>query len=301
MDKDQASSLRDIVAKNMEGQNQMRDTLREEKNRSIRVIAVTSGKGGVGKTNVTANLAYMLAKMNLKVMVMDADMGLANIDLILGLTPKYNLYHLLKGEKILREIIVKGPGGMMVLPASSGIEEMAELSKGYKLTLLDTINEYEEKPDFLFIDTAAGIAGNVTYFNMAAKEIIVIVTPEPTSLTDAYALMKILHQNYARKRFRLLINMVKSQAEAYEVFQRLHQVTDHFLSIQVEFLGFILHDEKFKEATKRQRALTELYPSSPASRCIHYLAEKVRDERQDNDFEGGLVFFGDSVINNVHG
>lgn len=296
MDKDQASSLRDLVAKKKDYREQVRLTSGGSK-RTIRVIAVTSGKGGVGKTNVTANLAYVLAKMNRKVMVMDADMGLANIDLILGLTPQYNLYHLLKGEKTLKEIIVSGPGGMMVLPASSGIEEMAELSKGYKLTLLDTINDYEERPDFLFIDTAAGIAGNVTYFTMASKEIIVIVTPEPASLTDAYALMKILHQSYARKRFRLLINMVKNQAEAHEVFRRLHHVTDHFLNIQVELLGFILYDEKFKEATKRQRALTELYPQTPASRCMYELAEKIRDEEHITDFEGGLVFFGDSVIN----
>ncbi|MCX7634297.1 MAG: MinD/ParA family protein [Syntrophales bacterium] len=275
--------------------------VKEEKGRPIRVIAVTSGKGGVGKTNITANLAYDLARMNRKVMVMDADMGLANIDIILGLTPPYNLYHFFKGEKTLKEIIVPGPGGMMILPASSGIEEMSDLSKGYKLTLLDALNSFPERPDFLLIDTAAGISGNVTYFNMAAKEIMVIVTPEPASLTDAYALMKILHQGYARKRFRLLINMARTPAEAHEVFKRLRQVTDHFLNIQLEMVGFILYDGKFKEAIKRQRLLTELYPHSPASRCIYDLAEKLRDEKQEETEEGGLVFFGDAVINHVHG
>lgn len=298
---DQASTLRSIVEKNSNGYSMVNRTTMGTRDRSIRVIAVTSGKGGVGKTNITANLAYALARMNRKVMVMDADMGLANIDLILGLTPKYNLYHLLKGEKTLKEIIVTGPGGMMVLPASSGIEEMSDLSRGYKLTLLDALNSYKERPDFLLIDTAAGITGNVTYFNMAAKEITVIVTPEPASLTDAYALMKILHQGYARKRFRLLINMARNQAEAREVFRRLQQVTDHFLNIKLEFLGFIAYDSKFKEATKRQRALVELYPHSPASRCIYDLAEKIRNEEWEETEEGGLVFFGDAVINHVHG
>jgi len=207
---DQAATLRELVNKETNGFTKTEMKRRDKINRSIRVIAITSGKGGVGKTNIAVNLAYALAGMNRKVMVMDADMGLANIDLVLGLTPKYNLYHVLKGEKSLKDIIVKGPRGITVLPASSGVEEMADLSKGYKLTLLDELNALEERPDFMLVDTAAGIAGNVTYFNLAAKEIVVVTSPETTSMTDAYALMKILFQSYARKRFRLIINMVKT-------------------------------------------------------------------------------------------
>jgi len=176
---------------------------------NVRVISVTSGKGGVGKTNITVNLACLLSKMKKKILLLDADMGLANIDVILGLTPKVNLFHVLNGEKSMEEAIIRGPGGIMILPSASGIQEMSNLSKGQKLTLLDELRTVSTGVDFLLIDTAAGIAGNVMYFNMAAHEIIVMATPEPTSLTDAYAIIKILHQNHAKNCFRLLVNMVR--------------------------------------------------------------------------------------------
>ncbi|HOF04116.1 MAG TPA: MinD/ParA family protein [Syntrophales bacterium] len=298
---DQATTLRELVNNKTNDRSQMEMKRRDKRHRSIRVIAITSGKGGVGKTNIAVNLAYALAVMNRKVMVMDADMGLANIDLVLGLTPKYNLYHVLKGEKSLKDIIVKGPQGITVLPAASGIEEMADLSKGYKLTLLDELNALEERPDFMLVDTAAGIAGNVTYFNLAAKEIVVVTSPEPTSMTDAYALMKILFQGYARKRFRLIINMVKNQAEAMEVFHRLRHAMDHFLSLQIELLGYVVYDEKFKEVIKRQKALMELYPHSPAAKCLYNIAAKVCNETPEAVEEGSLVFFGNTGIYHGHG
>ncbi len=299
---DQASALRELVNREKMVRKKVANTKqRDEKNRSIRVIAITSGKGGVGKTNIAVNLAYALSVMNRKVMIMDADMGLANVDLVLGLTPKYNLYHVLNGEQSLQDIIVRGPGGITILPASSGIEEMADLSKGYKLALLDELNSLQERPDFMLVDTAAGIAGNVTYFNLAAKEIVVVTSPEPASMTDAYALMKILYQSYARKRFRLIVNMVKHQGEAMEVFKRLRHAMDHFLSLQIELLGYVLHDDKFKEVIKRQKALTELYPLSPASKCIYGIAEKMCGETPEHVENGSLVFFGEAGIHHGHG
>jgi len=182
--------------------------------RPVRVIAITSGKGGVGKTNVAANLAYHLSQMRKKTLILDADMGLANIDVILGIAPKYNLYHVLRGEKALADVIVDGPGGMKILPATSGIPEMAELSRGEKLALIDELDGLGSDLDFMLIDTAAGIAGNVIYFNVAAREIIVVVSPEPTSITDAYALIKILYNNHGEKRFMLLVNIAKNSNEA---------------------------------------------------------------------------------------
>jgi flagellar biosynthesis protein FlhG len=270
------------------------------KHESIRVIAVTSGKGGVGKTNIAANLAYALSSLNQKTLILDADTGLANIDLILGLTPKYNLYHVLSGQKTMAEIIIKGPGGIMILPSSSGIADMADLSKGHKLTIIDELNRLKDRPDFMLIDTAAGIAANVMYFNMAAKEIIIVTTPEPPSLTDAYALMKILHKNYAKKRFQLIVNMVRTPAEAKEVYGRLRTVTDHFLNIHLEYLGFVLYDDKCQEAVRQQKALMELYPSSVGSRCLRQIAEKLLKETPDVQEEGSVVFFGDSVIGQDH-
>ncbi|MCX7817076.1 MAG: MinD/ParA family protein [Syntrophales bacterium] len=289
---DQSTSFRNVV----DGKGEHKKKRTEIRRKPIRVIAITSGKGGVGKTNITANLAYVLDRLNRKVMILDADMGLANIDIILGLTPKYNLFHLLRGEKTIEEILIRGPGRLMILPASSGIAEMADLSSGYKLALIDELNAMRERPDFLLIDTAAGISGNVTYFNMTAKEIIVVATPEPASLTDAYALMKVMYQNYSRKKFRIIINMVRNVAEAKDVFKRLQKVTDHFLSVHVDFLGYIVVDDNFKEAVKRQKALVEIFPHSPASRCLQEIAEKICTETVEYDDEGLLSFFNEAFV-----
>jgi flagellar biosynthesis protein FlhG len=211
---DQAATLRRITGQ----KKAILDTMPKEKpviaKHKICIISITSGKGGVGKTSIAANLAYLLARMKKKTLIFDADCGLANIDLILGLTPKYNLYHVLKGEKTLKEIIINGPGGIKILPSSSGIQEMSNLSIEQKLALQDQLDALHARPDFMVIDTSAGISENVMYFNMVAKETIVVVTPEPTSMTDAYALIKLLYQRHAKKRFRLLLNIVKTENEA---------------------------------------------------------------------------------------
>jgi flagellar biosynthesis protein FlhG len=268
---------------------------------NVRVISVTSGKGGVGKTNITVNLACLLGKMNKKILILDADMGLANIDVILGLTPKFNLFHVLNGEKSMKEAMIQGPGGIMILPSASGIQEMSNLSKGQKLTLLDELRAVSREVDFLLIDTAAGIVDNVMYFNMAAHEIIVVASPEPTSLTDAYAIIKVLHQNHAKNCFRLLVNMVRDPQEGKEVYRRLNQATDRFLNLNIEYLGHILRDEKLSEAVKQQKALTTLYPHSPASKCLAALAEKLYHEQPTKGDPGGISFFWERIIEKDRG
>jgi flagellar biosynthesis protein FlhG len=264
--------------------------------RPVRVIAITSGKGGVGKTNIATNLAYHLSQMNRKTLVLDADMGLANIDVILGIAPKYNLYHVLRGEKALCDVIVDGPGGMKILPATSGIQEMADLSKGEKLALLDELDGLGTQLDFLLIDTAAGIAGNVIYFNVAAREIIVVVSPEPTSITDAYALIKILYSNYGEKRFMLLVNMVKHSSEAREVFLKVSNATSHFLNLSIEYLGYVLEDTKVTEAVRRQKALAEIYPDSRANKCLQSIARKLCRLQPEFCESGSLKFFWKSIV-----
>jgi len=302
---DQAESLRELVREGMAPKSAILSEIETKKRISrrnnserIRTIAITSGKGGVGKTNITVNLACMLAKMNKKTLVLDADAGLANIDVILGLAPKYNLHDVLTGERKLSEVVVSGPGGIKILPSASGIEEMTDLSRGQKFTLLEDLDSIQENLDFMLIDTAAGIASNVMYFNMAAKEIIVVTTPEPTSLTDAYALIKVLYQKYAKKRFRLLINMVSSAAEAHKVYLRLNHATDHFLNLNIEFLGYILHDKKLQEAVRMQQAFVELYPDSQASLCVKKVAEKISNENPEYDESGNISFFGDKILGN---
>jgi flagellar biosynthesis protein FlhG len=264
--------------------------------RPVRVIAITSGKGGVGKTNIATNLAYHLSQMNRKTLVLDADMGLANIDVILGIAPKHNLYHVLRGEKALCDVIVDGPGGMKILPATSGIQEMADLSKGEKLALLDELDGLGTQLDFLLIDTAAGIAGNVIYFNVAAREIIVVVSPEPTSITDAYALIKILYSNYGEKRFMLLVNMVKHSSEAREVFLKVSNATSHFLNLSIEYLGYVLEDTKVTEAVRRQKALAEIYPDSRANKCLQSIARKLCRLQPEFCESGSLKFFWKSIV-----
>jgi flagellar biosynthesis protein FlhG len=255
------------------------------------VVSITSGKGGVGKTNIAANLAYILAGMKKKTLLLDADCGLANIDLILGLTPAYNLHHVLKGEKTMRETIINGPGGIKILPSSSGVQEMATLSAEQKLFLQDEFKALQSPPDILLIDTSAGITENVMYFNMVAVETIVVVTPEPTSLTDAYALIKILYRRHAKKRFSLLVNMAKSQDEAREVYLRLAQATNHFLHLAIEHLGYVLYDQNMPQAVKQQKLLAELYPGSPSILCLREVAEKLCRPSQNDEYEGMIRLF----------
>lgn len=290
-----------------EEQNRSKTPLQEDGSaartpqRPIRVIAITSGKGGVGKTNIAANLAYHLSQMKKKTLILDADMGLANIDVILGLAPKYNLSHVLSGEKALADVILEGPGGMQILPASSGIQEMAELSKGEKLALLDELGEFGGELDFLLIDTAAGIAGNVIYFNVAAREIIVVVSPEPTSITDAYALIKILYSNYGEKRFMLLANMVRNSSEAREVFLKVSNATSHFLNLSIDYLGYVLDDTRVTDAVRRQKAVAEIYPDSRASKCLQSIARKLCKLHPEFSESGSLKFFWKSIVDKGRG
>lgn len=298
---DQAATLREIKKKEANLNN--RESMSEGyalHHHDIRVISVTSGKGGVGKTNIAANLAYLLVKKKKMTLVLDADTGLANIDVILGINSPYNLYHVLQGEKTLQETIVKGPGGVKILPSSSGIPEMADLSRGQKLTLMDELNTLNDSLDFMLIDTGAGISSNVMYFNMAAKEIIVVTTPEPTAMTDAYAVIKVLYQRHAKRRFRLLVNMVRSEAEAKEVYARLSNATDHFLNLTIEYLGHIVLDDKIREAVRQQKLVTELYPQCPAARCLAKISEKISTETLEEHENGGIKFFWEGIIGQNH-
>ncbi len=301
---DQASTLREIRRKESEGApvgRPGRPRPGSAEKSETRVLSITSGKGGVGKTNIAANLAYLLSRANKKTLILDADAGLANIDVILGIHSRYNLYHVLNGEKTLDEVLVSGPGGILILPSASGIPEMTDLSKGQKLTLIDELNLFNHSLDFMVVDTAAGISANVMYFNMAAKEIIVVTTPEPTALTDAYALIKVLYQRHAKRRFRLIVNMAHNAQEASEVYKRLARATDHFLNLTIEYLGYVVLDDSVKEAVRQQKAVAEIYPNSPATRCLAKIAEKISTETLEEYENGSIKFFWENLIDKKTG
>ena len=259
--------------------------------RGVRVIAVTSGKGGVGKSNMVVNLAISLAREGKRVLVIDADLGVGNIDVLLGVSPNYNLNHVLSGEKSLEEIILQGPAGIKLVPAGSGVQEYTSLGQSERIRLLDELDSLEENFDIAIIDTEAGISENVTYFNTAAQEIVVVASPEPTSITDVYALIKLLATRYGERYFKVLVNMVSDSSDALDVFARLSNVTSRFLDISLDYLGCVLWDDKLVEAVKRQRAVCDLFPDAASSRCFAGLARRILESTGDTRTKGNIQFF----------
>jgi len=267
-----------------------------QKTHPVRVITVTSGKGGVGKTNVSANLATALSNLGKKVLIMDADLGLGNIDVLLGLHPKYTLESVIQGEHTLDEVMVNGPSGLKVIPAASGIKNMAELSSNQHAGIIQAFSEINQDIDVLIIDTAAGIADSVVSFACAAQEVLVVVCDEPASITDAYALIKLLHKEYGLFRFRILANMVKSVQKGREVYDKLVKVSDRFLDVALEFSGSVPYDESVLKAIRKQRAVVEAFPRSQASVSYKQIAEKTIRWPIPKTANGHLEFFVERLI-----
>jgi flagellar biosynthesis protein FlhG len=268
--------------------------------KETRVIAITSGKGGVGKTNIVANLGLALSRLGKKVLILDADFGLGNLDVLLGLAPKYNLSHVISGEKSIQEIILKGPGNVEILPASSGIQELTHLSKPQKIQILTKLDLLLDSFDVLLMDTAAGISTNVLDFNATAQEILVVVSPEPTSLTDAYALMKVLSLKYSEKYCKLLVNQTANDQEGRDIYRQLNLVAERFLDISVEYFGCVLFDENITKSVRRQQVLLELYPDSPASKCFGMLANKVKNMKTLKSIKGDSNLFWKHLVMNKY-
>lgn len=292
---DQASSLRKIVKRQAPGSIKKNAPAQKHKGddmTSPRVISVTSGKGGVGKTNIVASLAMAFSKLGKQVLILDADLGLANMDIIFGMRPEFNISHVISGEKELSEIIVDVRPGIKIIPAGSGLEDLTTLTEGQKLHLLSEFEALDGTVDFVLIDTGAGISSNVIYFNLAADECIIIATHEPTSITDAYAMMKVMSNNHGAKRYKLLVNMVKDANEAKTVYLTLSQAVDRFLNGAVlEYLGFIPHDEKLKTSVLNRKPVMELYPDAPSSRQIADKAKLILNTPLAKGSEGNVKFF----------
>lgn len=288
---DQADSLRQL-ARSMNGSKRIQHAIHrsDSSGRGVRVISVTSGKGGVGKSNVVANLAIAMSQQGKRVLLIDADLGVGNIDVLLGLSPHYTLNHVLSGEKRLKEIIVNGPAGIKLVPAGSGVQEYTSLGYLERMRILEELDQLEEEFDVVIIDTEGGISENVTYFNTAAQEIVVVVSPEPTSITDVYALIKLLATRYEERRFKVLVNMVRESREALDVFARLSHVTSRFLDISLDYLGCVLWDDRLVESVKRQRAVIDLFPESRSARCFSGLARLLDESSGSTRVKGNIQF-----------
>lgn len=270
--------------------------LRRMKQQMVKVIAVTGGKGGVGKTNVTLNLAMAMAQMGKKVLVLDADLGLANCDVMLGLRVEKNLFHVLSGEADLDDILIEGPFGIKIVPATSGTQSMTELSPAEHAGLIRAFSELRTAFDVLLVDTAAGISDMVLSFSRASQDVLVVVCDEPSSITDAYALMKILSREHAVQRFKIVANMVRSLKEGQELFAKLSRVTDRFLDVTLELVATIPFDENVRKAARKQKAFVDAFPKSPASLAVKTLATRAVQWPVPPCASGHLEFFLEQLV-----
>lgn len=270
---DQASDLRRLITTASPVTEKVKDKDRPIK--KARIFSITSGKGGVGKTSIAVNLAYALEQQNKKTLIIDADLGLANVNILLGITTKWTLQHVIQQEKTIPEVIVTSPEGLQILPAGSGIEEMTHLTVNQKLYLKSQLDILDEKFDFLLIDTAAGISSNVMTFNQMAQEVIVILSPDPTSFTDAYATIKVLAVNYGVQEFKIITNIAKNASEGKELFQKLEKICRRFLEIPIHHLGSLSADPKLIQSSRSQKIVMKQYPKAVISKEIKSIAESI--------------------------
>lgn len=272
------------------------DFIKQQNMKPVQVIAVTGGKGGVGKTNVSANLAAAMVANGKRVMLLDADMGLANIDVMLGLRPVYNLSHVISGERSLQEIIVEANSGLKVIPAASGVKLMTELSPIQHAGLIRAFSEIEDDVDVLLVDTAAGISDAVISFCQASQEVVVVVCDEPASIVDAFALIKVLSRDNGVTRFHVLANKTQNSQEGRALFAKLLNVTDRYLDITANYLGAIPYDDYLKKSVKQQRLVVDAFPRSRSAIAFKNLANKA-DKWPRSDSPGGhLEFFVERLI-----
>lgn len=256
-----------------------------------RVISVTSGKGGVGKSSVVANLALTLASRGERVLLLDGDFGLANLDIMLDLRPRGNIHDVLSGKLDARDVLVRVAPNVDMLPASSGVIAMTQLGDEDKWKVLEMMQSLENGYDVLLIDTGAGISDDVTWLNSSAGEIIVVATPEPTSIADAYALMKVLNQKHKIKDFQLLVNQARSEAEALRVYQQITAVSDRFLNVSIDYLGHVLWDDLWTFAVRQRKPIVSAYPSSNAAKNFSAVADTLFRPTERMVAGGGNVQF----------
>jgi flagellar biosynthesis protein FlhG len=262
----------------------------------VQVIAVTGGKGGVGKTSVAVNLATALASVGRRAMLLDGDLGLANVDVLLGLSPRYTMAHVLSGERSLEEIIVESPQGIQVVPGASGVAELANLSAAGHLSLVQAFSSLSNRVDVLIVDTAAGIAHSVVQFSQAAQHVLIVICDEPASLTDAYALVKVLSRQHRVTQFRVVANMIRTPGDGEALFAKLQRVTSKFLDVTLEYVGEIPEDPYLRRSIREQRPVVAAFPACPSSRAFKKLALKADKWPVPEGPRGNLEFFVERLV-----
>ncbi|MBY0314615.1 MAG: MinD/ParA family protein [Bdellovibrionales bacterium] len=265
--------------------------------KSIRTISITSGKGGVGKTTLTTNLSYLLSNLNKKVLILDGDMSLANVDIFFRKNPDKTLKNFFDGTATLPEIIVKYSKNVHILPGSSGILELTQLNAFQKKMLIDGVSQLEGEYDYLLIDTASGISDEVLYLSSAAQEVFVVLQADPSSLTDSYALIKLLHQKYKIKTFSIVANQVLNEQEALKVYDRINTVAAKFLNINLQYVGYVPFDIKLRQATAQQELVSSFAPHCSSSFGMKRIADFIDNSARKDECRGGLQFFWNQVLN----
>ena len=280
--KDQAERLREIISsiKNYKDEEKRTGILTNKP--GSRVIAVTSGKGGVGKTNFTVNLGIKFAQMGLRVVIIDADLGLANVDVVMGKMSKYNLSDVINSNKNILEILEEGYEGVKFVSGGSGVQELVKLNRTQLVDLLMKLGRLDEEADIILIDTGAGLSENVISFVHAAREVILVTTPEPTSITDAYALIKTITHKDKTKNIKVVVNRADNAAEAFNILDKLNVVTQKFLGVRLQKLGYILNDTCVTKAVKIQQPFVISFARSEASRNMNDIALTLMDNKELN-------------------
>lgn len=273
---DQAEKLRLLMKKNI--------ALSAKLKHSIGIYTIASGKGGVGKTNVVVNLAIALQKRGKRVLIIDADLGMANVDVILGIYPQSTLYDVLFRGRSFKETIINGPEGIKILPGGSGIMEMATLSLEKQEAIAHEFLTLEDI-DIILIDTGAGISKNLLSFITFSQELIIVTTPEPTALTDAYSVIKVLANYKLKKKIRIIINKCPNEISAINTFEKLQKTTDAFLKVHLESIGYILEDARVVHSVMKQIPFVIQYPQSIASKCIDAIANKMLGQKNNREIK----------------
>ncbi len=299
--KDQADKLRQIIASlkkhNAEAEN---STVNDVPRRSSRVITVTSGKGGVGKTNIAVNLAVSLSEYGFKVIILDADFGLANIDVIFGIVPQFTLVDVINGKKGILEILTEGPKNIKFISGGSGVEQLTRLDRQQLERFVENIGCLDRLADYIIIDTGAGVSESVISFVMAADEVLLVTTPEPTSITDAYALIKMVSNRDRSKPIKLIVNRAETHTEAENILKKLSLVAEKFLMVKLSPLGFVLNDDSVPKSVKSQQPFTIAHPKSSASKQVRELCKRLVQIRVDRD-HGGIKSFVSKLVGFMKG